>query len=175
MKKILLLSLLTAIVLFSCTNQKESKLKKINELQLAMKSDSIPNMEKSKELVTLYVDFATAYPKDTGAAGYLYKAAKLSEFSNPKYAIELYDKIINGYADDKRAPDCLFFKAFIYDNNLKDLYNARKSYELFLKKYPNHFWSTQIPSLLKILGKTPEQLSAEFEAKNNADSLAVKK
>lgn len=166
--------LVCAVILFSCSNHKESDLKKINELQLLFKSDSTPNIEKSKELIKLYVDFATNFPKDTNSVGFLFNAAKLSEFTNAKYAIELYDKIINGYPDDKRLPNCLFLKAFVYDNNLKDIYNARKNYELFLKKYPKHFWATQIPSLLKILGKTPEQLSAEFEAKNK-DSLAGKK
>jgi len=176
MKRIIALTMFSVFIMTSCSNKKND-LQKINDLKkvLTDKSGTTFNVEKAKELVDLYVKFAENYPKDTNSVSFLFNAANLSINIKPKQAVELFDKIMKDYPDDKRVADCMFYKAFVYDEKLKDIKNAREGYEAYMKKYPNGAWSKDIPGLLKMLGKTAEQIGAELEAKQKEDSLASKK
>ena len=177
MKKVILFVCLSIFIFNSCSNNKQNDLKKINDLKKALYDKTATNFDtkKAEELINLYVKFANDYPKDTSSVSFLFEAANLSTNIKPKYAIELFDKIINEYSDDKRVPDCVFFKAFTYDEKLKDIKKARESYETYLKKYPNYTWAKDIPRLIEMLGKTPEQIGAELVAKQQNDSLSNKK
>jgi len=166
MKRVTLFVCLIAFVLASCSNKK-SELKTINDLKKEVfdKSAKTFDGKKAEELINLYVAFAKDFPKDTNAVNFLFDAANLSVATNPKYAIELFDKLIAEYPNSKRVPDCMFYKGFTYDEKLKDAKHARECYNTYLQKYPNHTWAKDIPGLIEMLGKTPEQIGAELEAK----------
>ena len=176
MKKIILFVCLVAIVFSSCKN-KESEIKKIDTLKKELFDKSVKTFDakKAQDLINLYVAFVKDFPKDTNSANFLFDAANVSEGVNPKYSIELLNRVIAEYPDSKRVPDCMFYKGFTYDEKLKDVKNARESYEVYLKKYPNHVWAKNIPDLINMLGKTPEQIGEELTAKQHKDSLVKKK
>ena len=68
---------------------------------------------------------------------------------------------------------CLFFKGFVYENMLKDLDKARETYLQFIEKYPKDDFADDAQMALLNLGKTPEMLIKEFEARQKADSLRI--
>jgi len=133
------------------------------------------NIEKAKELVNAYTDFAKKYPNDTNSVNFLFKAANISMISQPKLSVELFDQVIKDYPTFNKIAYCMFLKAFVYDDKLKNINKAREAYEVFLKKYPTNDFADDAKACLDNLGKTPEQLIHEFEAKQKADSLAAKK
>ena len=176
MKKLLLFISIAVIVFPSCST-KQNKLKQISSLKkdLFYKSVKTFDNRKADQLVDLYIRFVNEYPKDTNAANFLFDAANISEATNPKYAVDLLNRVIVEYPESKRVPDCMFYKGFTYDEKLKDFKKAKECYEEYLQKFPNHTWAKDIPDLIKMLGKTPEQIGAELAAKQHSDSLAAKK
>ena len=123
------------------------------------KTDTTKLNLNTKELLKTYQDFAKFYPDDSLAPTYLFKAANLClNINKPKQAIELFDELIKKYPSFKKVPDCLFIKAFIYDNSLKDYVHAKKFYEEFLAKYPQHPFADDAKNSIKYLGKSPEEI-----------------
>ncbi|HNW97531.1 MAG TPA: tetratricopeptide repeat protein [Bacteroidales bacterium] len=173
MKKIISTLVVIAVLLAACSNSKQNKIDKIKELEkiVSSKTDTF-NIKKANELVEAYVDFADAFPKDTMAAPCYYKAASiLMNTGDPNKAVELFDKIINNYPDYKKLPDCMFMKAFTYDNFLQNKKKAEECYNAFIKKYPDNEFADDAKSLLEMLNKTPEEIAAELDAKLKADTV----
>ncbi|MFH0895947.1 MAG: tetratricopeptide repeat protein [Bacteroidota bacterium] len=174
MKNTFLLPVIFALVFASCSEGRQTKIDKIKELEKVVhsKTETTFNVAKAKELADAYVDFAKEYPDDTAAASCCFKAASISmNTGNPNQAIELFDKIISDYPDFKKVPECMFLKAFTYDNFLKNIKKAEEGYNAFIKKYPDNEFADDAQSLLGMLGKTPEQISAELIAKQKTDTL----
>ena len=60
----------------------------------------------------------------------------------------------------------LFMKAFLFDESLKDVENARKYYQEFIDKYPNHEFAKQAKLLMENLGKSQEEVLKSLQGKN---------
>jgi len=170
--------LICALFMFSsCSNGKKSLYDKIKNLEKELMSkNALPiDTAKAGNLVNMYLDYAKKYSDDSNAVRFLFKAANISmNINRPKLAIELLDKIMNDYSKFAKAPDCMFLKAFVYDDKLKDYNKAREVYQAFLNKYPTHPFAESAKASIQNLGKTPDQLIRDFEAKQKQDSLAKK-
>jgi outer membrane protein assembly factor BamD (BamD/ComL family) len=92
---------------------------------------------------------------------------------NGAKALALFDQYLNDYPDHPKAPMCLFFKAFIYENLIRNLDKARETYLLFIEKYPSDDFTNDAKLALMNLGKSPDMIVREFEAKLRADSLRM--
>ncbi|MFA5195519.1 MAG: tetratricopeptide repeat protein, partial [Bacteroidales bacterium] len=136
----------------------------------------IPDKTKVEELITLYKKFAEEFSDDSLAPEYLYKGATLLMNSEQNdEAINLLDRIFKDYPSFNKLPEALFLKAFIYENNIKNINKAREAYKDFLNKYPDSDLADDAKISLENLGKTPEQIIKEFEQKmkQQEDSLAA--
>ena len=174
MKNTLLLLVICAMIFSACSGNKQSKIDKIKDLEKIVnsKTDTVFNVAKAKELAEVYVDFAKEFPDDTAAASCYFKAASISmNTGNPNRAIELFEMIFSDYPDFKKVPECMFLKAFTYDNFLKNIKKAEEGYKAFIKKYPDNEFADDAQSLLDMLGKTDAQISAELSAKQKSDTL----
>lgn len=130
---------------------------------------------KASELAGIYTTYANAFPQDAETPTYLFKAAELQRSLRdfPK-AIDIYDKIYKNYPKYEKTPHSLFLLGFSYENDMKDLDKAKKCYEDFLGKYPKHELADDVEFSLKNLGKSPEEIIKEFEARNKANAAAGK-
>jgi len=154
----------------SCTSRMEKLEKEVYSEDFTYDSKGTAEVE---ELLGLYIRSAEEQPADSAAPGYLFKAAELAmNLDRPQQAMELYNKIIYTYPDYEKTPECLFLLAFIYENTLQNYGKAKELYEMFLEKYPEHDFADDAYFSLQYLGKSPEELMKEFEAKN-ADSTDV--
>jgi outer membrane protein assembly factor BamD (BamD/ComL family) len=175
--------ILIGVILFGCTQSKDKMIKEIAEKEKALFSNKtlIPDTTKVNEIVALYMKFAKKFPKDSLAPVYIFNAANL-QMSNAQNedAIASLDIIIKDYVDFAKLPEVYFLKAFIYDNNIKDIKKARTAYSDFIQKYPKHELTDDAMISMDNLGKTPEQIVKEFELKlkqksDSATAAAVKK
>jgi len=142
--------------LIDSINAMEDKLYNSQDVQVS-KEDAL-------NLITLYQEYATEYPEDSLAPVYLFRASDLSmNLQRPKETIVLFDELLENYPDYEKTPSVLFLKAFVYEDQLRDLHNAKKNYEAFLEKYPDNDFADDAEMSLKNLGKTPEELIKEFE------------
>jgi outer membrane protein assembly factor BamD (BamD/ComL family) len=178
MKRIAVFLLLTCIMLVSCTSSKDKELAKIKDLEkIVLAKTMVPvNVDTAKQLVDAYIKYAKDFPKDSSSANYLFNAANISmNIGKGQLSVDLYDQIMKDYPEYSKVADCMFLKAFVYDNTLKEYKKARAGYEEFIKKYPKHEFADDAQAGIDNLGKTPEQLWKEFDAKNKKDSLATVK
>jgi TolA-binding protein len=110
-----------------------------------------------------YVDACEAYamvnPESVATPDFLYKAAEIARTLRtfPK-ALSLYDWIINEYPEYEKSPTSLFLKAYVLENNLKDIERARETYNAFLAKYPTHHLADDVSFLLDNLGKSDDEI-----------------
>lgn len=175
MKTLKLLSVLALISIYfaACSPSKEKYETKINELEKNLFSEKNTSINKinAKELINAYIEFAEKFPADSNSAKYLFNAADISmNILESDKAISIYNKIINDYPSFKKAPECLFLKGFVYENNLHDLEKAKTIYLEFLEKYPDNDFADDAKISIENLGKTPEQLILEFEENTNNES-----
>ena len=120
-------------------------------------------------LVNNYGKYADENPDDELTPSYLFKAGDISMgLEKGELAIGFFVRIIENYPSFERVGYCYFLKAFIYENNLNDLENAKSAYIEFIKKYPDHEMTDGAIFSLKNLGKSPEQLIREFEQLDQA-------
>jgi len=171
----LFLLFISITVLFGCGQSKEKSISKIHDLEKQLYSSNVGPVDTSKasEMINLYTDFEKKYPNDTAAAEYLYRAANLAmNVGKSLKSLEYINIIISKYPNYKKITSCYFLKGFIYDYHLKDINNARKSYQEFIAKFPKDDLANDAQISLNNLGKSDEQIIKEFEAKLKQDSLA---
>jgi TolA-binding protein len=121
----------------------------------------------ASEMVEKCQQFALASPKDTMSPSYLFTGGEVAR-SIKRYedAINMFSKVEANYPDHERAPMALFMKAFTYEENLRNSEQAKKSYEEFLVKYPNHQLTEQVMQLIAVIGLSPEELIKRFKEQN---------
>jgi len=164
------------ILMAGCSPSREKVVSQVTTLEKSLYSSEAVsfNKEKADSLLAMYENFIKEYPKDSLSPGYLFKAANIVMNSgNGGKAIALFDQYLKDYPDKPKAPLCMFFKAFVYENVMHDLDRAREIYLQFIEKYPNDDFAKDARMAVMNLGKSPEMLVKEFEAKKQADSLRV--
>jgi len=161
-----LIVVLISLLLVSCSpNEKETSRNEISDLEKELFSNEEgTDMKKANELIKAYMGFADEYPEDESAPDYLFKAGEIAMNMNlPQTSVQAFDKIITKYPDFEKAAQCLFLKAFVFENLVGDLAKAEEFYKLFLEKYPEDDFADDAEVSLKFLGKSPEELIKEFE------------
>lgn len=127
--------------------------------------------EKGDTLFNLYTAFIKKFPDDSLAPKYTFNAASVAmNLERSKDAIEYFDLFLTRFPSNPKAPVCMFFKGFIYENQIRDMDKAKEIYLTFIEKYPNNDFADDVRSSLANLGKTPDEMVAAFEKKQKADS-----
>lgn len=159
------------VVFYSCTSKHEKMTAEIKELEESVRTQAIPDKKVGGELVSKYIEFADAFPDDSLAPTVLFNAARLSlALNDPENSLSYLERLIENYYASKPVADAYVLNGFIYETVYQDYENARYWYELFLKEFPNHEMYEDIRFSLNNLGKTPEELVAEFMKKNLEES-----
>lgn len=178
MKRVLFVVFL--LVLFGACNPKQTKVRnaidtKEKALMEQAKKGNIDTTALSG-LLKDYETYAEKYPDDTIGAVYLFKAADFYRYLHkPLRSVELYKKIYENYPTVTKRPYALFLQGFIYENEAGNIHAAKALYEKFLKEYPGHPMVKDVQTTLANLGKSPEELIAEFERNAAQDSLVKAK
>lgn len=156
-------------MLVACSGDpKEEAIKNINKLEKVLYADQMLDKEKGLELINSYVGFVKTYPEDTATAMYLFKAGEIAmNLQLGEQAINLFKNASSAQEGFTKEPECIFLAAFIYENQLGQLAEAKSLYQLFLKKYPNHPLAKDAKASIQYLGKSPEELIKMFQEQNS--------
>lgn len=150
---------------------RQASINTIKALEAKMKASPNLDITSANLAITDYSKFASAFPNDSLAPGFLYKAGNLARsLGQFKRAIGFYDNLSLKYPTFKRLSDCIFVEAFTYDNDLKDTANAHAKYLEVINKFPNDSLASQAKAAISILGKSDEELMKEFDKKNKKES-----
>ena len=81
-------------------------------------------------------------------------------YNNEKYeeALNSFNSILEYYPEGEFASKAMFMAGFISANHLENLDEAKKYYEMFIKKYPEHELVDSAKYELETLGKDIEDL-----------------
>ncbi len=164
------------VVITSCTPSREKSVLKIQDLEKRLFAPEAVSFDKAKadSLMTLYVTFVKDNPKDSLSPDYLFKAAGIAMNSGEgSKALNWYNQFLKDYPEHANAAMSLFFKAFVYENLLRNLDYAKESYLLFIEKYPQDEFNDDARIALQNLGKSPDQMIREFEVRQKADSARI--
>lgn len=170
-----------AIVFFSACNsgnnkaevlsEKEQLIQDIGDFEKELFSETEADSEKAKKMIDLYISYTETYPEDTASAEYLFKASEIAmNFEQPHNAIRYLSSIETNYADFGKYSTTLFMKAFIYENYIGDIKNARIYYTRFIEEYPNHAFAKDAEAALIFLGTNEDQLIELFQDINKYDT-----
>ena len=149
----------------------ESAAKAVADAEAALYSQNpeeqiVFNQKKAKTVIDAYHTYADNFGDDAKTPEYLFKAAEvhrsLKEFGK---AVEIYTRIFEKYPNYPKAPQSLFLLGFSYENDVKNIEEAKKVYSQFLEKYPTHELADDVQFSMSNLGKSPEEIIKEFEAK----------
>lgn len=117
-----------------------------------------------EQLLRMYEDFAASYPDNPKSVDYLYKAADFyRSMDKPLKSITIYQRIYENYPKSDKRAYALFLQGFIFENQVHNMDNARLKYTQFLREYPDNPMARDVQITLMNLGKTPEEMVAEFE------------
>jgi outer membrane protein assembly factor BamD (BamD/ComL family) len=160
--------MMIAIVLFifpACQSQRSKAISNIEKIEKEVFTENGSlNRDKVNDLIAVYTGFADQFPGDTLASSYIFKAGDIAMNSNRSMeAIRFYDRILNDFPDYNKAPEAMFLKGYVYENNLGRLDKAKEIYEAFIAKYPNNEFADDAQVSLKYLGKSPEELIELFQ------------
>ncbi|MBI9067035.1 MAG: tetratricopeptide repeat protein [Salinivirgaceae bacterium] len=172
MKNILFLTLLVSMLVVSSCKQdpRAIKVKEITEFEKQLYEAKTLDRKKGMDMIDIYSDFSKEYPKDSLSAKYLFKAAEVAmNLQLGSQSIYFYDKVMASYPDFYKVPECLFLKAFIFENQLENLEKAETYYKQFIKEYPNHALAKDAEASLNYLGKSPEELVKMFQEMNKEE------
>jgi tetratricopeptide (TPR) repeat protein len=155
--------LLVGLLLVSCNSRQEKLMSEIKKLEETVRNQTVPGKEEGNKLVVKYLEFADAYPEDTITPTILYNAARVSvSISNPQQSVDILQRLIDKYPESKPIADAYVFLGFVYETALMDFQKAGYWYELFLRDFPNHPMYEDVRFSLNNLGKSPDEIVAEF-------------
>jgi tetratricopeptide (TPR) repeat protein len=177
MRKLLILALYFPFLVACNTNASADKTLELQQKLIALDKEmggaNVTNSAKAYEFIKVSESLAAEVEK-TNPDQYvdlLLKAAGLAKtIDNPQKSIELYQKVVVGLPQHKKAPTALFMIGFVYENDLNNLEKAKQTYEQFLQQYPNDpDFADDAKTSLTMLGKTPEEIIREFEQKQQEE------
>ena len=87
-------------------------------------------------------------------------------------AVENFKDLVDNYPDSKHQAEALFLLGFINANDIKNFDEAKKYYERFLEKFPEHDLADDAEYELKTLGKDINDLPI-FQNANNDTTAEV--
>jgi hypothetical protein len=176
MRKTLLFLALAYALVSACTGKKqnaayyESRIDSLNRMTMRGVVDTNTVTEVSNGVYA----YADKNPSDTAGARLMFNLAR-AEQGNKMYdrSIRTLRELRQRYPSSPYASKALVLEGFINANVTRKYDDARKAYTEYLEKYRSvdTGLSRDVEMELQTMGKTPEQLMQEFQARQHQDSL----
>ena len=171
------LIILISLFVYSCSTNNDTP--STSRLDLQQHIDSLkkeilisgvtPNNEiNGKRIVIVYKDYANAFPDDTLSKKYLFECSQVYVgLGLAPEAMDVLDTLVARYPNTELAPSALQFKAFILDEKMRRWQKAAETLDILIEKYPNSDIIENAKAYKETLGKSPEQVIKEMEARDN--------
>ena len=151
-------------------NPKQKLIDEVKVLEKKLMSSKDKELDKptAYELIAKSEAWVNQYPDHPQTPDVAFKAADVARgLGDFGLAIKLWEKVYQKYPDYKKAPEALFLMAFTYENDVNQPKIAKKYFEKFITLHPKHELVPQVKTVLKNIGKSPEELIKSFQNKAN--------
>ncbi|HLB00070.1 MAG TPA: tetratricopeptide repeat protein [Bacteroidota bacterium] len=107
-----------------------------------------------------YEEVVRDFTAEAVAETAMYKIVMLrgNNLADKQGALAAQRRFLELFPHSGRVPTVMFMMAFMYNNELHELDSARKYYDLFLSKYPDHELAASARFEIETLGKAPDEL-----------------
>lgn len=147
--------------------------RRIRRMEDSLFANRAFDQRSAQAMVDVYKAYVAAYPQDSLAPEYLFRAAgTMKSMGDPEGALRLYDRIIKDHSAWKRNVDVLYMKALTLDDDLGRLGEAKAVYEQVVRNFPDHPFARDARVMIENLGLTDEELIAKFKAMNDSAAAA---
>jgi tetratricopeptide (TPR) repeat protein len=171
------ISTILLLTILSCSSNKSKKNAEDRRILVARidslhgKMFSAQSMELDRSLAAQGIaacqDFVSRFPEDSLSAEYLFRLSDLSRaVGDNKKAIEYLSRISTKYPSFKKNPECIFLQGYYYQEYFNDTIKAQYFYEQLFAKYPTHAFVDDAKALMKMFGKSEQEIIKGFETKN---------
>ncbi len=160
--------LFTAVALLAACGKKAETATEITTRIQAMEDSVFSSMtfdkRRAQALLDVYKAYASAYPQDTLAPEYLFRAANVAKsMHDGEQSITIYDRVIKEYPSWRRLPDVFYLKAFTIDSELDRKGEAQTAYKEVISRYPDHPFAKDAKAMIENLQYTDEELIQRFQ------------
>lgn len=152
-------------VFSSCVNEQKKALDRVLELeaQLMQVEDASSNTDLAKEVLVAYDEFMKAYPDAGNNPEILFKSGEVwkglgAHLKSAKAFYQVHTK----FPASDLAPLALFQQAHCFEA-LEQRLTAKKTYEEFMERYPNHPYIEQANGMIQNLHFSDEELIKQFQ------------
>lgn len=116
---------------------KETLSADLEELEAQIAQQTVPDEQLLEKAISLFQDFAAAFPDDPQSPDYLLKAADFSmAIRRVEKSVKLLDRIIEQYPNYTKLEDVMYVKASHLDFDLRDTTAAKEAYRAFVDRFP---------------------------------------
>ena len=158
MKKIFFLLLASALLLTACGPSHDERIQQITAYEQATMEKALGADTLVADTITsMYEEFANKYPQDSLTPTYLFKAGEVqANVLHADRSVAFFHRIMKDYPQYKEMAMCYYFIGYAYElNSQYDL--ARKGYEDFIAKYPDHPLARDTKKALPLLGMSYQE------------------
>lgn len=154
--RLLSLGTILLLLLSGCNQTEEVSAQRISELEEQVRTGTAPDTVLINTLLASYHQYNEGHPGDSLIPYYLLREADLLQgvFHDNQKALEIYSSLTSNYKDHEVAPQAMFMKAYVWDENLDNKDEAAKAYQQMIQTYPNHTLSNDARNLLMLLNDT---------------------
>jgi len=167
MKTILFL-LVLLIVISGCSSRKAPD---VYAEGLAAETGGDPKLA-----LELYEEVVRDFSAEAVAETAMYKIVMMRG-NNPaekQVAVDAQRRYLDLFPGSTRTPTVMFMMAFLYNNEMDQTDSARKYYDMFLSKYPDHELVPSARFELETLGKAPGDILLGGEEAGGAGTPSAK-
>jgi len=186
MKKIIFILTLSSFIL-SCSNNSsdikiedgiakdtlidtiEERVAQIEKYSALLYEDSLNfNPQYAENLLSAYDEYINYHSFESDSKDYQFKAGELAKALNkPNEAIKYFNDLLDRDPNHEKAPVALFYKAMIIGDMLHEDELAKKTYQEFIDKYPEHPFVESAKASIELQGKSLDEIVKGFEEKNS--------
>ena len=141
----------------------------IDSLEAELLDDSLAISDQTASaIVKAYLQYADAYPKDSNAVDYLFKASDVMRgMYRYQDAVRTLELVVERYPTSDKAPTALFYAGFILHNDTEQNHLAIPYFQRLIDEFPEHPLANDARNLMPLLNMNEEQL-LEFLNKDKA-------
>lgn len=151
------------------TSESDIVIAKIDSLESILFTESEKPADKAAgmDLVKSYAKYyRLAKDKDSLSIDMLFKAGEVSMgIGQGNLAVKYFKMIGDDHKDFYKAPEALFLAGFCEENVNKDTADARRFYELFMNRYPDHKLAEDAKFSIENMEMSDEDLIRMFQRK----------
>lgn len=143
---------------------------RIDSMRHEMEDDTIYNARGAQELLDVYKAYAQAFPQDSLAPEYLFRAAGLAlPLGRADESVVLYDRVIKDYQQWPKLVDTYYLKAMTVEELGKKA-DAKLAYEEVIKRFPDHQFAKDAAQMIDNMQYTPEELIEKWRMQNELEA-----